>query len=73
MNRFFKALEARYQSKIEEGLAVLDLYLNKSVGVGEHPNIMEEADKALTMIEENMSKLETLRKLSDTEQSTNNP
>lgn len=67
MNRLYKALEAKYQAKIEEGLAILDLYLNKSVGVGDHANVLEEADKALTIVDENMSKLDTLRKLSDTE------
>ena len=65
MNRFLKALEIKYQAKIEEGLAILDLYLNKSVGVGEHPDILSVADDALSMIDDNMSKLETLKKLAD--------
>lgn len=61
MNNFYRALEVRYQAKIEESLAVLDLYFNKSVGVGEHPDILDVLDKYLSMLDENISKLETLK------------
>jgi hypothetical protein len=70
MNRFYRALEARYQANIEEALAVLDLYFNKSVGVGEHPDICEILDQYLVKLDDNKGKLETLRNLfgqSDTE------
>jgi len=63
MNRFVKALEAKYQAKIEEALAVMDLYLNKSVGVGEHPDIMAVLDDHIVVLESNKSKLETLKSL----------
>jgi|TARA_R110000868_G_scaffold198514_3_gene444955 hypothetical protein len=63
MNRFIKALEAQYQAKIEEALAVIDLYLNKAVGVGEHPDIMAVLDEHITILESNKSKLETLKSL----------
>jgi hypothetical protein len=63
MNRFVKALEAQYQAKIEESLAVIDLYLNKAVGVGEHPDIMAVLDEHITILESNKSKLETLKSL----------
>jgi hypothetical protein len=63
MNRFVKALEAKYQAKIEEALAVIDLYLNKAVGVGEHPDIMEVLDQNIAILESNKSKLETLKSL----------
>lgn len=66
MNRFYRALEAKYQAKIEEALATLDLYFNKSVGVGEHPDIVEVLDNYLDMLDDNRSKLETLRNLFDT-------
>jgi len=61
MNNFYRALEVRYQAKIEESLAILDLYFNKSVGVGEHPDILDVLDKYLSMLDENISKLETLK------------
>lgn len=63
MNRFIRALEAKYQAKIEEALATIDLYLNNSVGVGEHPDILEVLDNYLAILDENKSKLETLRSL----------
>jgi len=63
MNRFIRALEAKYQAKIEEALATMDLYLNKSVGVGEHPDILEVLDQYNSILDENKSKLETLRSL----------
>lgn len=42
MNRFYSALEQHYISKITEAVATLDLYFNKSVGIGEHSDILEE-------------------------------
>lgn len=63
MNRFYRALEARYQANIEEALATLELYFNKSVGVGEHPDIMEILDKYLTVLDDNRGKLVTLQQL----------
>jgi hypothetical protein len=63
MNRFYRALEAKYQANIEEALAVLDLYFNKSVGVGEHPDVMDILDKYLTQLDDSKGKLETLRNL----------
>lgn len=63
MNRFYRALESKYQSKIEEALAILDLYFNKSIGVGEHPDIVDVLDKYIDMLDENRAKLDTLRSL----------
>lgn len=63
MNRFIRALEAKYQAKIEEALATLDLYLSKSVGVGEHPDILDVLDQYLSVLDENKSKLLTLKEL----------
>tara|TARA_B100002019_G_scaffold207167_1_gene179910 strand:- start:4816 stop:5055 length:240 start_codon:yes stop_codon:yes gene_type:complete len=62
-NRFYRALESRYQAKIEEAVATLNLYFNNSVGVGEHPDIVDVLDKYMTMLESNQSKLDTLRLL----------
>lgn len=70
MNRFYRALEAKYQANIEEALAVLELYFNKSVGVGEHPDIVEVLDKYFTMLDDNRGKLATLQQLFSVEQET---
>lgn len=63
MNRFYKALETKYQANIEEALAVLELYFNKAVGVGEHPDILEILDKYISVLDDNQSKLVTLSNL----------
>ena len=63
MNRFYRALEVKYQAKIEEAVATLDLYFRNSVGVGEHPDIVEVLDNYISMLDENQSKLDTLRAL----------
>ena len=39
------ALEARYNSQIAEADAVIKIYLENSVGIGEHPQHIEEVDK----------------------------
>ena len=39
-NRYIKALESKYQAKIDEGIATIDLYMSRSAGVGEHPDII---------------------------------
>ena len=63
MTRYVRALEAKYQAKVEEALATIDLYLTKSVGVGEHPDILDILDKYVDVLDENQSKLDTLRTL----------
>jgi hypothetical protein len=61
MTRFYRALEAKYQAQIEEAIATLDLYFNKSVGVGEHPDILDILDKYVSLLDSNRSKLDSLR------------
>ena len=63
MNRFVRALETKYQAKIEECLATLDLYLSKSVGVGEHPDILAVLDQYLSDLDTYRSRLNTLKEL----------
>ena len=63
MNRLYRALEAKYQANIEEALAILELYFNKSVGVGEHPDIIKVLDQYLTVLDDNRGKLITLQQL----------
>ena len=72
MERLVKALESRYQAQIDESLAVIDLYFNKAVGVGEHPDVLAVLDDEVTKLDSARSKLETLAALlpvpSDTQQ-----
>jgi hypothetical protein len=63
MNSFLAALESRYVAEVKECLAVLELYVNKSVGVGDHPEVLNVMDDYLNRLEGAQSKLETLRSL----------
>ena len=63
MNRFARALEAKYQAEVEESLAIIDLYFNTSVGVGDHPDILTVVDKAVDKLDNARSKLQTLTAL----------
>ena len=45
-----RALELRYQAQIAESEATLKIYLNNSVGIGEHPQHIEEIDKLFEKI-----------------------
>ena len=54
------ALEDRYKAQISEADAILKIYLEKPVGIGEHPQHIDEADKLIQKIataEENLKVL----------------
>jgi len=60
-NKLYIALEQHYISVISEAVATLDLYFNKSVGIGEHSDILLELKKYTDMLDSADSKLTTLR------------
>ena len=41
------ALEDRYNAQISEADATLKIYLENSVGIGEHPQHIDEVDKLI--------------------------
>ena len=47
-----QALEKKYESDIAQADATIQIYLNSSVGIGEHPQHLDEIDKQLTKIVE---------------------
>ena len=51
------ALEARYEAQISEADATVKIYLENSVGIGEHPQHIDEVDKQLQKIAEADEKL----------------
>ena len=55
------ALRARYQADIEEADTTINIYLNNSVGIGEHPQHLEEIDKQLRKIGHAKEKLEVFK------------
>ena len=54
------ALRARYEADIAEADAIINIYLTNSVGIGEHPQHLEEVDKLLAKIADAKDKLESL-------------
>ena len=45
-----KALEDKYNAQISEADATIQIYLEKPVGIGEHPQHLEELDKLMEKI-----------------------
>ena len=41
-SQLMRATLARFEAERQEALAIIELYLTASVGVGEHPKIIEE-------------------------------
>ena len=58
-----KALEDKYHSKISEAEATIEIYLTKSVGIGEHPQHVDELDKQVDIIAQNEEKLGVIHRL----------
>jgi predicted sugar kinase len=56
-----EALEARYNAQIAEADATIKIYLENSVGIGEHPQHINEVDKLISKIAESQEKLKELQ------------
>ena len=54
------ALEARYEAQISEAHAIIKIYLESPVGIGEHPQHIDEIDKQLQQIADAEEKLKAL-------------
>jgi hypothetical protein len=55
-----KALKKKLEGDIERSKCNINVYLNQSVGIGEHIDIVETVEKELTKLAEAEDKLETL-------------
>ena len=44
-NPLFKALQKKYEADIAHANATLQIYFDNPVGIGEHPQHLEEMDK----------------------------
>ena len=54
------ALRAKYEAEIAEADATANIYLENSVGIGEHPQHLDEVDKLIEKIANAKEKLEVL-------------
>ena len=55
------ALEDRYNAQISEADATLKIYLEHSVGIGEHPQHIDEVDKLIEKIANAEEKIKILK------------
>ena len=55
-----EALRARYEAEIAEADATANIFLDNSVGIGEHPQHIEEVNKQIEKIANAKEKLEVL-------------
>ena len=59
-NAILQALEDKYEAEISAADAIIKIYLENSVGRGEHPQHLEEIDKQLDKIAQAEEKLDAL-------------
>ena len=59
------ALDKKYDAEIAEADATIKIYLENSVGIGEHPQHINEIDKLIGKICHNKEKKEELENFAD--------
>ena len=64
------ALHDKYEAQISAAHATINIYLNSSVGIGEHPQHINELDKQLQIIVDAEEKLNILEDFGDGDGST---
>ena len=55
-----EALEKKYEAQIAEADATIKIYLENSVGIGEHPQHIDEVNKLVDKIAQAKEKIEVL-------------
>ena len=55
------ALEKRYEAQLAEADATLKIYLENRVGIGEHPQHVDECDKLIAKVAQAEENLRVLR------------
>jgi methylaspartate ammonia-lyase len=59
--KFYEALMSKYASEMNEAEATLLVYFNNPVGIGEHPQHLEEMDKMVEKLANAKDKSEALQ------------
>jgi len=59
----YDALIKRYEAEIAEAKAILEVYFGASVGIGEHPQIIDEMDTLVEKLANAEDKLHALHGL----------
>ena len=61
MSKFYKAAISHWEAQRDNAIATLELYFLKSVGIGEHPQHVDEADKLVEKIANAEEKIRVLQ------------
>ena len=61
-DRLIKAMRKKYEAEIDVAKATIEVYLDKPVGIGEHPQFADEIDKQLAIIGCASDKLRVINK-----------
>ena len=61
-DNFIKAMIKKYEAEIDVAKATIEVYLDKPVGIGEHPQFADEIDKQLGIIGCASDKLRVINK-----------
>jgi len=59
--RIYDALVAHAKGHIEKHSANVEIYMEKAVGVGEHPDVLDAIEKELAIIAQYHDQLEVLK------------
>jgi len=57
-----EALKKRYQAQIAESVATLNIYVKNPVGIGEHPQHLDEMDKLLQVMVDAEEKIKMIER-----------
>lgn len=72
MNAHIIAILKKYEGERDLHKADLEVFLNKPVGVGEHPGIGDVIEEKISRIEELDGKIDTIKKYYGTPRTTGN-
>ena len=61
-NQLMRAVLARFEADRQSALATIELYLNASVGIGDHPDVLSELSDAATALATAEEALESLNR-----------
>ena len=60
--QLMRATISKFEADRQEALAVIELYLNSSVGIGAHPTVVTELHTAVTQLAEAEDALQTIQR-----------
>ena len=57
-----EALKKRYEAQVAESVATINIYLKNPVGIGEHPQHLDEINKLLQVIVDAEEKIKVIER-----------